>query len=164
MAGDRLVVHRPIVLPRSGQARPWVQPLWVASHQFGPPLFAALVWATPGWDVRRRLRILAAGLGALLVAELAGLAVSIAATQHSPVVTAEGTMRLPGYSPAWQPAWYALWYFFELMGRGFFALLVYLGLVALAWGPARPRRRAPASRNAPCPCGSGLKWKRCCGA
>jgi hypothetical protein len=26
-----------------------------------------------------------------------------------------------------------------------------------------PRRRARPGRNAPCPCGSGLKWKRCCG-
>jgi len=32
--------------------------------------------------------------------------------------------------------------------------------------PGRPRLGAlvaPSGRNKPCPCGSGKKWKRCCG-
>jgi SEC-C motif-containing protein len=35
-----------------------------------------------------------------------------------------------------------------------------------AWrysGPVQARREAKAGRNDPCPCGSGLKYKRCCG-
>ncbi len=28
--------------------------------------------------------------------------------------------------------------------------------------PPSARRRPPVSRNAPCPCGSGRKYKRCC--
>jgi len=35
----------------------------------------------------------------------------------------------------------------------------------LAHGPARPqrrRKRAKVGRNAPCPCGSGKKYKKCC--
>lgn len=28
--------------------------------------------------------------------------------------------------------------------------------------PPKPLARQPAGRNAPCPCGSGKKFKRCC--
>jgi hypothetical protein len=164
VAGDRVLVHRPVVLPRSGQVRPWVQPLWVASQNFGPALLAALVWATPGWDRRRRGRALAIGLGLLLGTQAVHFAVAVVATQQSPATTPEGVVHLAGYAPAAQPAWYALWYFFEIMGRGFFALLVHLGLVALGPGGTRPRPAGAPGRNTPCPCGSGLKWKRCCGA
>ena len=39
--------------------------------------------------------------------------------------------------------------------------LIYLGGVPLS---ARPVRRAPkVGRNDPCPCGSGKKYKKCCG-
>lgn len=39
------------------------------------------------------------------------------------------------------------------------------GAVAPAPGTSAPVRRAPkVGRNAPCPCGSGKKFKRCCGA
>lgn len=31
-------------------------------------------------------------------------------------------------------------------------------------GSVAARGASPVSRNAPCPCGSGLKFKRCCGA
>lgn len=58
-----------------------------------------------------------------------------------------------------------LYAFFEFMGRGFFALLIYLGLLTFTWG--RPDAITPAhpvGRNDPCPCGSGLKAKRCCAA
>jgi len=30
-------------------------------------------------------------------------------------------------------------------------------------GAAEPLRKAPAGRNQPCPCGSGKKFKKCCG-
>lgn len=30
--------------------------------------------------------------------------------------------------------------------------------------PAPPEQRAKVGRNEPCPCGSGLKFKQCCGA
>lgn len=34
----------------------------------------------------------------------------------------------------------------------------------VAWQPVEPRRTGPATgRNAPCPCGSGRKFKKCCG-
>lgn len=56
-----------------------------------------------------------------------------------------------------------LYAFFEFLGRRFFALVIYLGALAFLWG--RPSESSPAhalGRNDPCPCGSGLKAKRCC--
>lgn len=39
-----------------------------------------------------------------------------------------------------------------------------LGSLDLDDPPAAPRRSAKVGRNKPCPCGSGKKYKRCCGA
>ena len=104
------------------------------------------------------------GLGLLSISQVAFLLVNIAATQQSPVMSPDGLIHLPGFSPAKQRVYYWLYYFFEITGRGFFALLIYLGLVALTWRPAGTAAAPPAGRNALCPCGSGLKYKRCCGA
>jgi MFS family permease len=160
--GSRLVAYRPVWLPQQGRAMPLAQPLWVGAQNFGLPLLAALVLATPGWRWRRRARALAIGLLLLSVTQIAQLAVVIEATQQSPIASPEGPVHLPRYSPGRQPLFYALYYFFDLMGRGFFALLVYAGLVA---APAGAALTAPAGgRNARCSCGSGRKYKHCCGA
>ena len=82
-------------------------------------------------------------------------------------MSADGMLQVPGFSPIKQRVFYALYYFFDLMGRGFFALLIYLGLIALGWNaPAirSVRGGGPVGRNDPCPCGSGRKYKRCCQA
>ena len=158
--GARLLAHRPVWLTRRRETLPLVQPLWVGSQNFGLPLLAALVLAVPGWTWRRRGRALAIGLAVLTLTQVAHLLVTIEATQQSPVMTAEGPVQLARYSPARQPLFYGLYYFFELMGRGFFALLVFAGLVAFVGEPAAA---ASAGRNEPCPCGSGRKFKRCHG-
>ena len=55
----------------------------------------------------------------------------------------------------------AIYYFFEIMGRGFFVLVLYVALL----GFLETRRAAGrgVGRNAKCPCGSGRKFKHCCG-
>jgi SEC-C motif-containing protein len=159
--GSRLLAQRPFWLPRQQRAAPLVQPLWIGAQNFGPPLLAALIVATPRWSWRRRGRGLAVGLGLLTLTQVAGLIVSILATQQSPITTAEGVVPPVGYSAFWAPVLYWIYYFFDIVGRGFFALLIWAGLIAL---PSPPARSAPAAgRNSPCPCGSGLKYKRCCG-
>ena len=61
-----------------------------------------------------------------------------------------------------------IYYFFQTMGRGLFPLLVYVGVIGVAWtsgvksAPRRSTVQAP-KRTDPCPCGSGKKYKRCCG-
>lgn len=39
----------------------------------------------------------------------------------------------------------------------------YRGLPAMTAARRQGRMPAKPGRNAPCPCGSGLKYKRCCG-
>ena len=60
--------------------------------------------------------------------------------------------------------------FYGLQGYAFsqpvFAVLVWLGLILLGLFKGKAREQtpnAPIARNAPCPCGSGRKYKRCCG-
>jgi hypothetical protein len=132
----------------------------VGAQNFGPPLLTALILATPSWSWRRRRRALATGLGLISLAQVAALIVNILATQQSPIMTTEGIVAPAGYSPFWAPILYWVYYFFDLVGRGFFALLIWAALVALPGARARPA--AAPGRNAPCPCGSGLKYKRCC--
>lgn len=158
-----MLANRPSRLARSSITVPVVQPLWVGAQSFGLPLFAALVLAVPGWSWRRRGRAIALGLAILSVTQVAQLFVMIEASQQSPFVTPQGPIELPKYSPAKQTIYYALYYFFELMSRGFFALLVFGGLVALLPETRAPAPTTAAGRNDPCPCGSGLKFKRCHG-
>jgi hypothetical protein len=157
-----LIARRPIWLPQQRRMAPLVQPLWVPAANYGVPLLAALILATPGWSWRRRGRALVWGLGLLTLAQIAFLLVTIVATQQGPVPTPDGPIRLPGYSPVKQPIFYWLYYFFDIMGRGFFALCIYLGLIALGWRATPAAVQAAVGRNDPCPCGSGLKYKRCC--
>jgi len=166
--GGRLLAHRPTWLPQQKRTAPLVWPIWVPAANYGVPLLAALILATPGWSWRRRGRALAMGLGLLTLTQIAFVLITIVATQQSPVMSAEGMIQVAGFEPIKQRVFYALYYFFDLIGRGFFALLIYLGLIGLAWnGPEaiapRPAGRR-VGRNDPCPCGSGLKYKRCCRA
>lgn len=159
-----VLAYRPTWLPKQRRMAPLIQPLWVGTANFGVPLLAALILATPGWGWRRRGRALAVGLGLLSVIQIVVLLVNIVATQQGPVMSPDGPILLPGFSHAKQPIFYWLYYFFDLMGRGFFPLLIYLGLIALTWGAPQRVSAATVGRNDPCPCGSRLKFKRCCGA
>lgn len=161
--GGRLLAYRPTWLPKQKRMAPLIQPLWLPDANYGVPLLAALILATPGWGWRRRGRALGLGLGFLTVTQVAFVLVTIVATQQSPVMSPDGGISLPGFSPTKQSIFYCLYYFFDLMGRGFFALFIYLGLIAFGSRAAEavPAGRA-VGRNDPCPCRSGLKYKRCC--
>ena len=164
--GGRVMAQRPVWLEKQKRSAPLNWPIWVSTANYGMPLLTALIVATPGWSWRRRGRALAVGLGLLTLTQIAFLLVTILATQQSPVMSPEGMIALPGYSPTKQSIFYALYYFFDQTGRGFFALIIYLGLIALGWKapeamPPVPSG-VPVGRNDPCPCGSGRKYKRCC--
>lgn len=168
--GARVLVQRPVWLPRQQRVAPLNWPVWLPAANYGPPVLAALILAAPGWTWRRRGRALAVGLALLTLTQIVFFAVTIVATQQSPVMSPEGMIQPSGHSPIKQAIFYGLYYFFDAMGRGFFALMIFLGLVAFWWPEPEPRvSTAPLAagrprRNAPCPCGSGLKYKRCCGA
>jgi hypothetical protein len=165
--GARVLVQRPTWLPKQGRTMPLNWPVWLPAANYGLPLLAALILAAPGWTWRRRGRALGVGLTLLTLTQIVFFLITVVGTQQSPVMSPEGMLQPTGYSPIKQPIFYALYYYFDAMGRNFFALVIFLGLVAFG-GERREAARAAAprriSRNAPCPCGSGLKYKRCCGA
>ena len=166
--GARVLVQRPTWLPKQQRTAPLNWPVWLPAANYGPPLLTALILAAPGWSRRRRGRALAIGLTLLTLTQVVFFLVTVVATQQSPVMSPEGMIQPAGYSPIKQPIFYALYNFFDAMGRGFFALLIFLGLVAFGSERSEATRTAAVprriSRNAPCPCGSGRKYKRCCGA
>lgn len=127
-------------------------------------LLAALVLATPAWSLKRRGSVFAVTVGLLILTQFLSLLVNIEYTKLWPQKTAAGIVVSLDYSKFKMILFDWLYAFLEFMGRGFFALLLYFGAIALVWG--RPERRvldAGIGRNDPCPCGSGLKVKRCCG-
>jgi hypothetical protein len=111
------------------------QELWVGRANYSLALAAALILATPGWSAAERARRLGLALGLLALAEWAFFLVTVEHTQAHPVPTQQGAVLPPGFSPARQVLWGTLYAFFQVMGRGLFPLLIYLGLVAFAWSP-----------------------------
>jgi len=156
--GSRVQAYRPVRLPGEGRARDRVDTIWAASASFGLPFFVALVLATPGWSVGVRIRSLAVGLIALSLIQVATMVVTGEYWQQTPIRRPDGSLfYLPSHSPLrWQVS-AALYNFAEIMGKGFFSLLVFLALVVLL-RPSEVRARP----NESCPCGSGRKFKRCC--
>jgi hypothetical protein len=162
--GSRVLAHRPVRLPGQERPRDIVYTLWLASANFGLPLLAALVLATPGWSWFERVRALAWGLGLLTLTQVAFLLVTLEFWQQMPIRGPDGRpLYLPGHSARGLRIASALYNFFEIMGRGFFALLVYLGLIVFAGAPRRVAASGAVGPNDPCPCGSGRKFKRCHG-
>jgi len=143
--------------------------LWKGNASYDLILLAALILATPGWSLRERGRLLALGLALLTLAEFAFFLATIEYSRLRPVTTPTGSVLFPaGFSRPKEILATWVYYFFQTMGRGLFPLVVYLGMVGITWRPLDKRapQRAPVrapGRNAPCPCGSGEKYKRCCG-
>jgi len=161
--GSRVLVYRPVRLPGQAEMRDVVYTVWLASGAFGLPVFAALILATPGWSRGTRARALAWGLALLTLTQIASMLVSVDFWQQMPVTILPGpAFFLAGHSAVRLQVISAVYYFFEIMGRGFFVLVVYVAVLGLRETPRPARRRA--GRNAKCPCGSGRKFKRCCGA
>jgi len=83
--------------------------------------------------------------------------------QQMPVTVVKGpAFYLSGHSAMRLQVISAVYYFLEIVGRGFFVLVVYVALLGLRETPGHAGRGA--GRNARCPCGSGRKFKHCCGA
>jgi hypothetical protein len=151
--------------------------LWKGNASYDLVLLAAVILASPGWSPRQRGRLLGLGLILITLTEFAFFLSTIEYSQLRPVPSRTGSMLLPaGFSRPRQILSTWIYYFFEIMGRGLFPLVIYLGMVGFTWGAvadgprqktqrgARPvvSSRSP-SRNAPCPCGSGKKYRLCCG-
>ncbi len=163
--GATVVAARRIPLPQQREIVTIRRKLWDASADYNLALLAALLLATPGWTWRQRVRAMVWGIGLLALTQFAFFLVTVTYTQLWPITTKYGPLRPPGFSHAKLVLFDWLYAFFEFMGRGFFALLLYWGSLALTWGiSSQPALAQAVGRNDPCPCGSGLKAKRCCGA
>jgi hypothetical protein len=166
--GATIWTLRSVPNPETKQVESFRYELWKGYNSYDLILLAAAIVATPGWSLQQRGKLL--GLGLLLIT-LTEFAFFLSTAQYSqlrllPGVT--GTMLVPpGFSRPKQIVFSWIYYFFQTMGRGMFPLLIYLAMVGVTWEPVAqgvPRKtQARASRNAPCPCGSGKKFKRCCG-
>lgn len=127
-------------------------------------VLAALVLATQAWSLTRRGRVFAVTVGLLILTQFLSLLVNIEYTKLWPQNTAVGLVVSLDYSRVKMILFDWLYAFLEFMGRGFFALLLYFGAIALVWGRPEPgARKGSSGRDEPCPCSSGLKAKRCCG-
>jgi hypothetical protein len=135
--------------------------LKVDTASYGIPLVIALVIATPG-SLRSKLKALAVGLAVMLVimvpavmawAKLTSLQLE---EQLSPSAIDRGTRS--------QFLYYAFHGF--AFSQPVLAVITWFGLLMLGMFKAKEKAKEEvitAGRNDPCPCGSGLKYKRCCG-
>jgi len=153
VVGSRVHAIRPFGPATERPPQRLVYVVWAASSNFGLPVLAALIVATPGWGWGARARALVWGLGFLTLTQVAVMLVTFEFWQQMPVQDPRGgLLYLPGHSALGLRLVTPLFYFFEIMGRGFFALLVYVALLVTGGGPGRrasPTRgsRGPAPRR-----------------
>jgi len=117
------------------------------------PMFLAIVLAASRTFRGRLFAIL--GFGTLGVILLDGL-----------VGAAHAWATMPGAVP-FTPAYHVLSVFGVWSLGGIFVAPIFVGaILALTFlgDPTKPAAAGPVGRNDPCPCGSGRKYKRCCGA
>jgi hypothetical protein len=160
--GTTIIAERPILRQRADNVTVSRTLLRETSGDYPLALLAALVLATP-FSVSRQLRVLGITLCLLIFTQYLSLLVNIEYTKLSPTQTAAGLVVSVDYFRVKMIVFDWLYAFTEFTGRGLFALLLYFGAIALVWG--RPERGVflpSVGRNDPCPCGSGLKAKRCC--
>lgn len=120
------------------------------------PLLWALLLMTPGMNLSRRFRAFLAGSVLLLATHGLFAAVKIE------IALVEAGHPLAGNASVWR----FLDDVFEIAGRGFFPVAIWIPLTyEYLRGRVDPRvtARSAVGRNQPCPCGSGKKFKRCCG-
>ena len=122
-------------------------------------ILMALVLPTPGMRLRKRAIVVASAIGLLYLSHVAFLVTKVEVT----LVMVDH----PIAGAAW--LWKTLDNAFEIVGKAFFAIFIWLGLTfPYMMGLVDPMPKTvedrPPGRNDPCPCGSGKKFKYCCGA
>jgi hypothetical protein len=164
---DAKIVRVAVALPEPAVAgdKPYQLPLRMDSVTYGLPMLAALIAVTRAETWAAKLRALSVGLLTMLLlsvpvvmlwAKLASLQLEERLAQET---RAAGGDRAS-----------VVYYVFHgyAFSQPVVAIAVWLALVMLGMFKAKAGRQAPAAitavaRNAPCPCGSRRKYKRCCG-
>jgi yecA family protein len=149
LAGDLLVRHHAAIqaaLRQGTPIEPWTTEagdemtaaLWARGFMQGVAAHQA-AWAPLAENPRAARRVLAPIES--LTPEMAG----VGPVEVTPKIRATIISSLPGLVSVVRAFWQD-------------------GESALFGGAAAPRRARKVGRNEPCPCGSGKKYKRCCGA
>jgi hypothetical protein len=124
---------------------------------YGLPMLTALVIATRADSIRAKVRALALGLivmGSLTVPIIMVGAKMVSIELDDKI--AQATMTEVGSR--------ASFFYYSFHGYAFsqpvIAVAIWMAIVMLGFFKDRPKA---ATRNAACPCGSGRKYKQCCG-
>jgi hypothetical protein len=118
-------------------------------------LLWTLILATPGMSLKNRAIALGIGNLLLMLSQTIFLLTKVEA----------GLISANHPSAGNEVIWRFLDDFLEITGKGFFPVLIWIGfcLKYMLGKVDKQTDRVPVARNAPCPCGSGKKYKRCCG-
>jgi hypothetical protein len=132
---------------------------------YGLPMLIALILVTSAESYRAKLRAL--GLGILIMCLLTIPVVMLSAKITS--LELEDMMARANFTPSGNRSG-----FLNLAFHGYsfsqpaLAVLIWLGLLMLGFFKQKVKEqvqdgKVAITRNGPCPCGSGRKYKRCCG-
>lgn len=144
--------------PSASVANPYISNLRLDRVTYGMPMLAALVIVTRADSFRAKARALITGLFAmmLLTVPVVMLWAKLAGLELEDQIAQTGVR--------------ASFFYYAFHGYAFsqpvVAIAIWLALLMLGLFKSKPREQAahPAvARNASCPCGSGRKYKRCCG-
>ena len=130
---------------------------------FNAMLLFALLLASPGLSWKSRIQRVALAASTLVIIHVLFVVFQVKAEFIN-----AGTLSVSSESAYWHN-WLAA--FFGALGEGLFPLLLAALFTWRSWASALQIRdirisepaNALAIRNAPCPCGSGKKYKHCCG-
>jgi hypothetical protein len=123
-------------------------------------LTLALLLATPGLSIRRRIRVTALGMGLLFLSHVANIVLEVKMYYITWYARPMGLKYGPveAYTVRWVCA------LFQYFRAQLFPFLIWGTLcykdVFSAMGAVRTEK---VGKNRPCPCGSGAKYKHCCG-
>jgi len=151
------VIKITVVTSQLKGAQPNSSALRLDTLTYGLPMLAALVTATRADSIRAKIRSLIVGLAVMLVLSVPAVMVSAKLTSLEVDELVSGADKssalfdiMHGYAYSQPVVAVVIWW--ALMMLGFFKETEKQGSPSV-----------PIARNAACPCGSGRKYKRCCG-
>ncbi len=128
---------------------------------YGLPMLAALTLVTRAESYRAKARAL--GLGLMVMFALTVPAVMMWA-RLSVLQMEESLSPAAAFAGGNRSGFFYYAFHGYAFSQPALAVGLWLALVMLGMFREKPRvKKAPTSRNAPCPCGSGRKYKLCCG-
>ena len=124
---------------------------------YGLPMLAALVIATHAGSIMAKVRALAAGLGVMAALTIP----AVLAWAKLTCLQVDDQIAMSGDRSSF------LYYAFHgyAVSQPVIAVTLWLGMMMLGMFKVKDAAQPgiAVARNAPCPCGSGRKYKKCCG-